>query len=152
MYSSPTERVYHKHLLCLALSLGLVSGGAWAQSADGDKQAVFSYDERSTMHTIPFEAMDQDALANTVIEGGLAAPAAGVPARPVTQPDDDYYLDPLALQPRDERTDLGRNEIPVEIKFSSPRSVPGQTFGNNYVIRPPENRTYEAQATSLRDR
>ncbi|MGP4845354.1 hypothetical protein ACTXGQ_14545 [Marinobacter sp. 1Y8] len=151
MFSSPTEHVYRKYLLGIALGVG-VSVAAWAQSESTGDQGAFSYDERSTMHTIRFEAMDQDALANTVIEGGLEAPAAGVPARPVTQRDDDYFLDPLALQPRDERTDLGRNEIPVEIKFSTPRSVPGQTFGNNYVIRPPENRTYEAQATSLRDR
>lgn len=151
MSSSPTDHAYSKYLLGIALGLG-VSVAVWAQSEGAGDQSAFSYDERSTMHTIPFEVMDQDALANTVIEGGLAAPAAGVPARPVSQPEDDYYLDPLALQPRDERTDLGRNEIPVEIKFSSPRSVPGQTFGTNYVIRPPENRTYEAQATSLRDR
>lgn len=104
------------------------------------------------MHTIPFQSLDQDALSNTVIEGGLAAPAAGVPARPVSQPDEDYYLDPLALQPRDDRTDLGRHEIPVEIRFSNPRSIPGQTFGNNYVIRPPENRTYDALNTNVQGR
>lgn len=117
-----------------------------------DSERVFDYEERSTMHTIPFQSLDQDALSNTVIEGGLAAPAAGVPARPVTQPDEDYFLDPLALQPRDERTDLGRHEIPAEIRFSNPKSIPGQSFGNNYVIRPPENRTYDTLNTNIQGR
>ncbi|BES73679.1 hypothetical protein RE428_46970 [Marinobacter nanhaiticus D15-8W] len=129
------------------------SSGASAQNAAAEgEEKVFDYEERSTMHTIPFQSLDQDALSNTVIEGGLAAPAAGVPARPVSQPDEDYFLDPLALQPRDDRTDLGRHEIPVEIRFSNPKSIPGQTFGNNYVIRPPENRTYDTLNTNLQDR
>ena len=66
--------------------------------------------------------------------------------------DDDFYLDPLALQPRDPRTDLGRSEIPVEIRFSNPKVIPGQSHGNNYVIRPPENRTYDTLNTNLTGR
>lgn len=140
--------------LAAVLLLGCAcSSGASAQNAAAEGgEKVFDYEERSTMHTIPFQSLDQDALSNTVIEGGLAAPAAGVPARPVSQPDEDYFLDPLALQPRDDRTDLGRHEIPVEIRFSNPKSIPGQTFGNNYVIRPPENRNYDALNTNLQDR
>ena len=91
-----------------------------------------------------------DHNVRTVIEGGLEAPAAGVPVQPRT--DEDFYLDPLALQPRDPRTDLGRSEIPVEFRFSNPKSIPGQTHGDNYMIRPPTNRNYGAFNTTTTER
>ncbi|MCL7942966.1 hypothetical protein [Marinobacter sp. ATCH36] len=116
----------------------------WAQtSEDTVAGGAFNYEERSTLETIPFNSMEEESLANTVIEGGLEAPAAGVP---------DFYLDPLALQPRDPRTDLGRNEIPVEFRFSNPKSIPGQTHGDNYIIRPPTNRSYGAFNTTTTER
>ncbi len=133
-------------LLALPLML-LMALPAYAQSED---DAAFEYEERSTFDTIPFRSVAEEELANTVIEGGLAAPAAGVPVQQAT--DDDFYLDPLALQPRDPRTDLGRSEIPVEIRFSNPKVIPGQSHGNNYVIRPPENRTYDTLNTNLTGR
>lgn len=133
-------------LLALPLML-LTVLPAYAQS---DDDAAFEYEERSTIDTIPFRSVAEEELANTVIEGGLAAPAAGVPVQQAT--DDDFYLDPLALQPRDPRTDLGRSEIPVEIRFSNPKVIPGQSHGNNYVIRPPENRTYDTLNTNLTGR
>ena len=133
-------------LLALPLML-LMALPAYAQSED---DAAFEYEERSTIDTIPFRSVAEEELANTVIEGGLAAPAAGVPVQQAT--DDDFYLDPLALQPRDPRTDLGRSEIPVEIRFSNPKVIPGQSHGNNYVIRPPENRTYDTLNTNLTGR
>ncbi|WP_419503969.1 hypothetical protein [Marinobacter nauticus] len=133
-------------LLALPLML-LTALPAYAQS---DDDAAFEYEERSTIDTIPFRSVAEEELANTVIEGGLAAPAAGVPVQQAT--DDDFYLDPLALQPRDPRTDLGRSEIPVEIRFSNPKVIPGQSHGNNYVIRPPENRTYDTLNTNLTGR
>ena len=110
---------------------------------------AFSYEERSTIETIPFRSLEEESLANTVIEGGLEAPAAGVPVRPRTE--EDFYLDPLALQPRDRRTDLGRTEIPVEFNFSNPVNIPGQTRTNTYNIIPQQQsgRTYESyNATS----
>ncbi len=78
------------------------------------------------------------------------APAEGVAIR--AKGDDDFYLDPLALQPRDSRTDLGRSEIPVDIRFRNPPSIPGQTHSNNYLIRPPENRSYDTLNTALTGR
>ncbi|MBW4934806.1 hypothetical protein [Marinobacter sp. F4206] len=123
---------------------------AAAQSEIPAKDSAFEYEERSTIHNIPLRSIEEDALANTVIEGGLSAPAAGVPVKPAT--DDDFYLDPLALQPRDSRTDLGRSEIPVEFRFSNPKSIPGQTHSNNYVIRPPENRNYDALNVNMTER
>jgi hypothetical protein len=114
----------------------------------GDK--AFEFKERSTIDSIPLHSLEEDALANTVIEGGLAAPAAGVPVQPGK--DDDFYLDPLALQPRDSRTDLGRSEVPVNIIFRDPKSIPGQTHSTNYVIRPPENRTYDTLNINLTGR
>lgn len=135
------------------LVLAAVSGPALSQSdekAEGDKGGAFIYEERSTIDTIPLRSIEEDALANTVVEGGLAAPAEGVAVKPRTE--DDFYLDPLGLQPRDERTDLGRSEIPVDIRFSNPKSVPGQTHSNNYVIRPPANRTYDTLNTNLIER
>lgn len=119
-------------------------------TAEGESGDVFDYRERSTVDNIPLRSMEEKTLANTVIEGGLAAPAAGVPVQPRT--DEDFYLDPLALQPRDPRTDLGRSEIPVEFRFSNPKEVPGQNHSNNYLIRPPENRTYEAQNINMIER
>lgn len=118
--------------------------------AQSEEDAIFGYEERSTIDTIPFRSVEEEVLANTVIEGGLAAPAAGVPVQQAS--DDDFYLDPLALQPRDPRTDLGRSEVPVEIRFSNPKVIPGQSHGNNYVIRPPENRTYDTLNTNLTGR
>jgi len=135
------------------LVLGVTAGSALGQSNDGatgDSAEAFSYEERSTIDTIPLRSIEEEALANTVVEGGLAAPAEGVAVKPRSE--DDFYLDPLALQPRDERTDLGRSEIPVTIRFSNPKSVPGQTHSNNYVIRPPENRTYDTLNTNLIER
>ncbi|MFO8141237.1 MAG: hypothetical protein R6T87_04985, partial [Marinobacter sp.] len=105
---------------------------------------------RSTIDTIRFRSIEEEALANTVIEGGLEAPAAGVPVQSAR--DDDVYLDPLALQPRDSRTDLGRSEIPVEFRFSNPKMVPGQSHSNHYSIRPPENRTYDSLNVKMTER
>ncbi|WP_029655170.1 hypothetical protein [Marinobacter daepoensis] len=134
--------------ISLLFMLSIVtSPSAIAQSGEDE---AFEYEARSTLETIPFRSIEEEALANTVIEGGLAAPAAGVPVQQAT--DDDFYLDPLALQPRDSRTDLGRSEIPVDIRFSNPKVIPGQTHGNNYVIRPPENRTYDTLNTNLTGR
>ncbi len=116
-----------------------------AQTSAKDRKVeggAFTYEERSTINTIPFRSLEEESLADTVIEGGLEAPAAGVPVQPRT--DEDFYLDPLALQPRDSRTDLGRSEIPVEFNFSNPKSIPGQTHGTDYRIVPPaNNRTYD---------
>ncbi|WP_191964435.1 hypothetical protein [Marinobacter confluentis] len=113
---------------------------------------AFSYEERTTIDTIPFRSLEEDSLASTVIEGGLEAPAEGVAVRPRT--DKDFYLDPLALQPRDRRTDLGRSEIPVEFNFSNPRQIPGQTWGNQYQIvpQPQSNRTYESFSSTTTTR
>ncbi|SFM47114.1 hypothetical protein [Marinobacter pelagius] len=148
-------RIFHWRtgLLAGLLVFAAVSGPALAQSEDessGENGEAFIYEERSTIDTIPLRSIEEDALANTVVEGGLAAPAEGVAVKPRSE--DDFYLDPLALQPRDERTDLGRSEIPVDIRFSNPKSVPGQTHSNNYVIRPPENRTYDTLNTNLIER
>lgn len=103
---------------------------------------AFGYEERSTIETIHFRSLEEDFLANTVIEGALEAPVDGVPVRPRTA--EDFYLDPLALQPRDRRTDLGRSEIPAEFNFTNPRDIPGQTWGNQYQIAPQlqSNRSY----------
>ncbi|MCM0613610.1 hypothetical protein KFJ24_14090 [Marinobacter sediminum] len=114
------------------------------------ESGAFNYEERSTIDSIPLRSIEEEVLANTVIEGGLAAPAAGVPVQPGKE--DDFYLDPLSLQPGDSRTDLGRSEIPVDIRFSDPKSVPGQTHSNNYVIRPPQNRNYDAHNVNMTGR
>ncbi|WP_416361305.1 hypothetical protein [Marinobacter sp.] len=136
---------------CIGFMLGAGLSPAFSQTAtNGNDAPVFEYEERTTIDTIPFRSMDEEVLANTVIEGGLAAPAAGVPVQ--SGKDADFYLDPLALQPRDERTDLGRSEIPVDIRFANPKVVPGQTHSNNYVIRPPQNRTYDALNVNMTER
>lgn len=131
------------------MPLAFMAATASGQGA-GTGAAVFEFEQRSTIDTIPFRSIEEDLLANTVIEGGLEAPAAGVPVQSAR--DDDFYLDPLALQPRDSRTDLGRSEIPVNIRFSTPKVVPGQTHSNNYSIRPPENRSYDALNVNMTGR
>lgn len=139
------------------LRSGLVAFGfaVWvlpvaAQSQSPKVDDAFEFEERSTIDTIPLRSIEEEVLANTVIEGGLAAPAAGVPVKPAT--DDDFYLDPLALQPRDSRTDLGRSEIQVEFRFSNPKVIPGQVHSGSYVIRPPSNRSYDALNVNLQER
>lgn len=145
-----TARVAPLLTLTLSLTVAPMLAAQTQVAGDEEGQAAFDYRERSTVDTIPFRSMGEETLANTVIEGGLEAPAAGVPVQPRT--DEDFYLDPLALQPRDSRTDLGRFEIPVEFRFSNPKSIPGQTHSNNYMIRPPENRTYDTQNINMTGR
>lgn len=117
--------------MVLAITV-LVPAVVQAQSAE----SAFEPEQRSTIDTIPFRAIEEEALANTVIEGGLEAPAAGVPVQ--AGKDDDFYLD--------------RSEIPLDIRFSNPKVIPGQTHSNNYVIRPPENRTYDTFNLNMTER
>ncbi|WP_288370663.1 hypothetical protein [uncultured Marinobacter sp.] len=117
--------------MVLAITV-LVPAVVQAQSAE----SAFEPEQRSTIDTIPFRAIEEEALANTVIEGGLEAPAAGVPVQ--AGKDDDFYLD--------------RSETPVDIRFSNPKVIPGQTHSNNYVIRPPENRTYDTFNLNMTER
>ena len=70
------------------LAAAFSAGTALAQSDAQD--SAFQYEERSTIHTIQLNSMEEETLANTVIEGGLAAPAAGVPLKPRVE--DDFYL------------------------------------------------------------
>ncbi len=126
----------------------LLPATVMAQNDKGDD--AFQFQERSTIDNIPLRSIEEDALANTVIEGGLVAPAVGVPVQ--AGQNDDFYLDPLALQPRDSRTDLGRSEVPVNFIYRDPKSIPGQTHSTNYVIRPPENRTYDALNVNMTGR
>jgi len=142
------SRVITPRVLAGLFAASVSAGGAYAQSDNQD--SAFQYEERSTIDTIPLSSMEEETLANTVIEGGLTAPAAGVPLKPRLE--EDFYLDPLGLRPGDSRTDLGRSQIPVEFRFSNPKSIPGQTHSNNYVIRPPENRTYDALNINMNER
>ncbi len=137
---TPPNTAPHRWLALLLMPLVFMATTAYGEAA-GTNASAFEFEQRSTIDTIPFSSIEEEALANTVIEGGLEAPAAGIPVQATR--DDDFYLDPLALQPRDSRTDLGRYEIPVDIRFSNPKMIPGQSHSNNYSIRPPENRTYD---------
>lgn len=112
-----------------------------AQTIEG---GAFTYEERSTIDNIPLRSLEEESLADTAIDGGLEAPAPGVPVKPRTE--EEFYLDPLALQPRDRRTDLGRTEIPVTFRFADPREVPGQTRINQSLIVPQRdtNRTIDS--------
>lgn len=120
-----------------------VSAVAQAQSEAPSGEEAFEYEERSTLETIQFDSIEEETLANTVIEGGLEAPAAGVPLRPISADDSDSYMDPLALDPRDQRTDQDRNELPAEYRFNLPREDAGRPVVN-LPVNLPSNRTYEA--------
>lgn len=143
------ESMNRSTVLVLFTLAGLYSAGIYAQDAAQESEDPFGYRERSTMDTIPFQSLEEESLANTIIEGGLEAPAAGVP---VAETEEDFYLDPLALQPSDNRTDLGRSEIPVEIRFSNPRVIPGQVNGNTYSIQPSPGRTYNTYGANVTTR
>lgn len=145
------DRVY-KSIGCGLVMVCLAGPwNVWAQDGAGQPvgEPAFRYQERTTVHTIGLTSMAEDSLSDTVIEGGLSAPAAGVP---VATSEENFYLDPLALQPNDSRTDLGRSEIPADIRFSNPRNIPGQVHGNNYAIQPPTNRTYGSFGASVSER
>lgn len=116
---------------------------AQAQDEASSGEEAFDYEERSTLETIQFDSIEEETLANTVIEGGLEAPAAGVPLRPISADDTDSYMDPLALEPRDRRTEQDRNELPVEYRFNFPREDVGRP-AVNLPVNLPSNRTYEA--------
>ncbi|MCH8498335.1 MAG: hypothetical protein LAT63_07645 [Marinobacter sp.] len=109
--------------------------------------------ERSTLQTIPFLPLTDDSLSDAMIEGALGATAAG----PGGSGDggsvaDGGRFDPLALEPRDTRTNLGLNEFPVDIRYRNPRDVPGVTFSDRYVVQPRENRNYDTLNTNVRGR
>lgn len=101
--------------------------------------------ERSTVDTIPFKPMDQAALADTVIEGGLApidgsAPATGNPLAENFSP----FTDPSVLPLDDTRSGFNRFSLNVEINYQDPKNIPGIEFGNSYNMAPlPSNRTYD---------
>jgi len=40
----------------------------------------------------------------------------------------------------------------VDIRFSNPKLIPGQTHSNTYSIRPPENRTYDTLNVNMTGR
>lgn len=126
--------------------LFMIAGTARSQTSPEESRGG-GVEPRSTPDTISFRALAEESLSETAIEGGLTEPAEGVPVQPAGK--DNFYLNPLVLEPGDSRTDLGRSEIPVEFRFSNPKSVPGQTHSNNYVIRPPENRTYETHNVKM---
>ena len=42
--------------------------------------------------------------------------------------------------------------MPVEVRFINPKSIPRQTHSHNYVMRPPENRTYDALNINMNER
>jgi len=102
---------------------------------------VFQFKEKTTLGTIQLQSIDDESLAGTVIEGGLAAPAEGIPVSPGAE-DDDYYLDPLAIAPRDDRTDEERTEfLPGELlSGSDPASAALLPLP---LLQLPTNRTYE---------
>ena len=44
----------------------------WAQTGEETVEGgAFNYEERSTLETIPFNSMEEESLANTVIERSL---------------------------------------------------------------------------------
>ena len=89
------RRVSRPLVLAGLVAAWAVAGGVFAQS--DNQESAFKYEERSTIHTIQLNSMEEETLANTVIEGGLTAPAAGVPLKPRVE--DDFYLDPLVFAP-----------------------------------------------------
>ena len=55
-----------------------VAGSVSAQTSSGDS-LVFEVEQRSTLETIRFRSIAEDVLSDTVIEGGLSAPAGLLP-------------------------------------------------------------------------
>ena len=133
-------------LLAVAV-FSCVPASATAQELVGSEQ------ERSTLQTIPFLPLTDDSLSDAMIEGALGATAAGPGSGGEGMPvADSSRFDPLALEPRDTRTNLGLNEFPVDIRYRNPRDVPGVTFSDRYVVQPRENRNYDTLNTNVRGR
>lgn len=97
----------------------------WAQTGEETVEGgAFNYEERSTLETIPFNSMEEESLANTVIEGGLEAPAAGVPVQPRT--DEDFYLDPLPFSPVIHARISGEAKFRSNSASATPSPFPGK--------------------------
>lgn len=130
------------------LSTLLLAGTVYGQESRGAA-------ERSTMDTISFKAMGQEALAETVIEGGLV-PIDDNRPEPGTGPLADNYspfADPMMMPLDDARAGFNRFSLNVEINYQNPKSIPGIEFGNSYNMAPlPSNRTYDFYEFSTTER
>lgn len=145
-------RFHSLAICCSAVSVIALVPCVQAQSEDMAEGEAFQYEERSTLETIKFDSIEEETLANTVIEGGLEAPAAGVPLRPISADDDaDSYMDPLALDPRDRRTDQDRSELPAEYFLNLPRDNASRPV-NNLPVNLPSNRTYQTLNINMTER
>jgi hypothetical protein len=115
---------------------------AQAQASSG---SALTLEERSTVETIPLQSMGQQALSNTVIEGGLAPSASGRPPPPSpTSENFSPFTDPLLLNIGENRTSANRFPLNFEIQYQHPKNIPGIEFGRSYNIAPqPPNRTYD---------
>jgi len=128
-------------LMVAILSVGsCISSVSWA---DGNKTIdQLEHKEKSTLETFRLNAIEETELSEAFIAGGLEPTSAGnskQSPQPVTM-----YEDTSLLLPQDRQTDLGRFEIPVTVRYSEPRHVEGNVYGNNYVIAPdPGNRHYQ---------
>ena len=137
-------------LIVAILSAGLcASAASWA---DGNKTIEqLEHKEKSTLETFRLNAIEEAELSEAVIAGGLEPTSAGG-SKKVQQPVT-MYEDTSLLLPRDRQTDLGRFEIPVTINYSEPRHVNGNTYGNDYAIKPSVgNRQYQQHNTNTYER
>lgn len=103
-------------------------------------------EERSTIDTIPFASLDSKELSDTVIEGGLAPPAAGEAGQTVPQsPTNDVspFNDPSAHVDStitDIQARSGAAPDTFRVIFSNPQNLPNVQRGNTFLIQPQTNR------------
>lgn len=119
----------------------LIFSGALAQAQVNAPRS----EERSTVETISLQSLDRDALADAVIEGGLAPSAAGwAPQNEGVREQIPALTDPLALTINDDWAGPDHFYLQIDIRYQDPKNVPGIEFGRTYNIAPqPSNRTYD---------
>ncbi len=111
-------------------------------SADSKRlvEPATEHKKKSTIDTFPFPQMEQDDLAQAVIEGGLEPPAAGgATAGEKSASKSDAKI---GLDERDRRTDFDYQTTSVKFNFRMPRYTPPGTTVLQATEFNKSNRTY----------
>lgn len=122
-----------KKIALIFVTLALSGGNALADN-------TLEHKEKSTIDNFPFEALEQEDLAEAIIEGGLEPTAAG--GQENTAALTPVLGEQFDSDVRDQQSDLGRTGVPVTINYKEPRVVPGVTYTYTRHFSENSNRTY----------
>jgi len=138
--------------ICLILSLLMLPGLSFAASSKDKGIEKFKPKELTTIKTFPLKQIDQKALANTVIEGGLEPPSAGATDYQTEGTPDLQNL--RSMDSADSQASPNRMsaDVSATVLFQAQKIVPGQVHSGQYSIVPPSNRTYQVQNIQISPR